>query len=64
MVLLLLLLGLALYLLWRKKKKERKEQEGRSQYEELPPSMPAGSAPLTLVPQTSWAALVSSLPVA
>lgn len=66
LLLLLLLLGLAVYHLWKKKKKkekEKKEQERQNQHEELPPtlpSLPGGSAPVILVSQNSWAALVSS----
>lgn len=55
-LLLLLLLGLMVYCLWKKKKKK-----GPSQYEELPPiapSVPACSAPVILVSQSSWATLV------
>lgn len=58
LLLLLLLLGLAVYHLWKKKKKQ-----GQSQYEELPSTLPSGpecSAPVLLVSQNPWAALVSS----
>lgn len=63
LLLLLLLLGLAVYHLWKKKKKKKQEQQGQSQYEELPSTLPSGpecSAPVLLVSQKPWAALVSS----
>ncbi|KAL6094611.1 syt15 [Pungitius sinensis] len=53
-VVLLLLLGLIVYYLWRSRRNKKK---GRSQYEELLPSVAACSAPVILVSQDSVATL-------